>query len=234
MSIPLHHSLIKTPTSLTIGFIQMLCVLALLASPVVHAREAGDFEFYMVVPFTEGTTLNFDGKAKATIQDDFGFGLGFGALMTDQVAVRGNMTWNSASYNATRVLDDADNTTELFGGRYDSFSLAIGTDYYFNTGKFTPFVSADLGILFIDSNIPSGRPVSSCWWDPWYGYICDVFQPSFGDDTWFYGVGLGVRRDFGRSNFVKFGYYEEWVDFDNVDDTSSFGIYRFEFGWTVY
>ena len=212
----------------------MLCVLVLLASPTVHARKAGDFEFYITAPFTEGTTLNFEGGASAEIQDDVGFGLGFGGFMTDQVVVRGNMAWNSASYNATRVLDDADNTTERYGGRYESFSLAIGTDYYFNTGKFSPFVSGDLGLLFIDSNIPSGRPDTICWWDPWYGYICDTYQPSFSDDTWFYGIGLGVRMDFGRSTFAKFGYYEEWVDFNKVVGSPSFSIFRFEFGWTVY
>jgi len=212
----------------------MVCLLAMSFGGALHAGQAGDYDFYIVVPFTNGEDLEFDGGAEAKIEDDIGFGFGFGTFITKNLVVRGNMTWNSASYSATRILDDGNNSREVFGGKYDSSSLSLGADYYFTTGRFSPFVSADLGLFYIDSNIPSGRPVSQCWWDPWYGYTCDSYQPSFGDNTWFYGVGAGARMEFGRSNFFKLGYYERWVDFDRVSGSPSFGIFRFEFGWSGF
>ena len=197
------------------------------------AGEKGDVEVSIIVPHIESIDVTFDGGARAEIEKDVGFGFGFSTFFTDQIVGRMNFSWNSSSYAATRILDDDDNTAQRFGGNYASFALGFGGDYYFTPGRIAPFVSAELGYFYIDSNIAAGRPQTVCWWDPWYGYICDVYQPSFGGDGLYYGLGLGVRMEFKQNGFVKLGYYENSLDVDRATSDPDVGVIRFELGMSV-
>lgn len=52
------------------------------------------------------------------------------------------------------------------------------------------------------------------------------------EDSFTYGIGLGLRFDVIRSHFVRLGYYLDYVDFDNAPDTIDFDSFRFEFGFS--
>lgn len=199
---------------------------------VARADRINDMEFSLFVPYLDSKTIDFEGGADAELTNDAGFGIGFGYHFTERLAGRADIFWNSTNYNATRVLDDGIGTRQKHGGRLDTASLAASVDYYLTESRFSPYISANLGWTSVDSNIAAGRPVDLCWWDPWWGYICGTSQPTYQEDYFFYGAGLGARFDISRSNFIRLGYYRRWFDTDESSGTPSFDSFRFEFGFS--
>ena len=63
-------------------------------------------------------------------------------------------------------------------------------------GPLTPYVGAGLGWTWIDTNVPTGPPVTGCWWDPWWGYVCYTDYPTKTTDAFSYQAILGVRYEF--------------------------------------
>jgi len=212
----------------------LIGVLLLTLSGQSLARKVGDVEYTFILPYLESETLKFDGGSEAAIESDIGFGFGVSVFHSKQLAGRMDFTWNSSSYTGTRILDDANLTTERFGGRFDSFNMLFGGDYYLTPNDLAPFISGNFGYSYIDSNIPSGVPQTACWWDPWFGYVCDYVQPTFARDTWFYGVGAGLRLDLTDRNFIKLGYYEQYLDLDRLDGSPALGIFKLEIGGKLY
>ena len=74
-------------------------------------------------------------------------------------------------------------------GNLESMGVMFDLSYYFMTGRFTPFVTTGLGWNFVDTNIPTAPPQVGCWWNPWYGYICEGFQDTKSVDGFAYQAG---------------------------------------------
>jgi opacity protein-like surface antigen len=89
-------------------------------------------------------------------------------------------------------------------------------------GDLTPYVTGGIGWAFIDTNVPEGRPQSTCWWDPWYGYICGTFQNTKSVDELEYNVGAGLRWDINRTMSLRFGYERHWIDLNDASSTPGF------------
>ena len=146
-----------------LGVIVLLTVSnGVLADSINRAQK---LELTLQTRYLESTEVNFDGGASADINSDLGFGFGVGYNLNDKLALRGNMSWLSARYSATRVLDDVSGTRQNFSSRLDAATLSFGADYYFTKGRFSPFINGSIGWTFVETNIPAGRPITTCWWD---------------------------------------------------------------------
>jgi len=196
------------------------------------ADRNNDFEFIIQIPYLYGEDLDFSGGSSASINSDAGFGFAIGYNYSDRLAAHGSFSWNSVSYDAVRVLDNAGQDEIGISGVMDTFNMAFNLDYYLTTGKVAPFITGGLGWGNVDSNIASGPPNTFCWWDPWWGYICGSDVPTYNEDSWFYSVGAGLRIDVGRNTFLRGSYLERWVDIDSADGSPSFATFLFEFGFT--
>ncbi len=69
-----------------------------------------------------------------------------------------------------------------------------------------------IGYSFIDTNIPSGRPSTGCWWDPWWGYICITVQQTKGIDEFVYELDVGGRWDFSDYGSARLSIENHWID----------------------
>lgn len=217
---------------LTMAGSAMIVAICWLCSSLAYADRADDFEFTLIIPYAYGEEVDFDGGASIDINDDPGFGFGFAYNYSDRFALRGDLTWNSVSYDAIRILDDGNFTRDRWGGDLDVFAMTFGGDFYLTTGKIAPFVNLNMGWANVDTNIADGPGSSYCWWDPWWGYMCSYYQSTYNKDSWFYGAGVGIRFDLSRNNFIRAGYYQRWMDFDNADSSNAFSGLRFEFGFS--
>jgi hypothetical protein len=94
----------------------------------------------------------------------------------------------------------------------------------------TPFVKGNFGWTWVDSNIPAGPAEGVCWWHPYYGYICETWQPTYGDTAFSYGGAVGLRAELRPTFFLEGSYNMLWVDFDDAD-TGDFDGWRFTLGW---
>jgi opacity protein-like surface antigen len=194
------------------------------------ADRSDSYEFTLQVPYTYAETIESSGGAQIETEADAGFGFSVGYNYSNNFNLHGNFTWNSTSYSATSIIDTPSPTTEAYGGVMDAFTASLTGDYYFGNGALQPFVSGSLGWSTINSNIAAGPVEGVCWWDPWWGYICDYYQPTYGTDSWTYGVGGGLRFDISDKLFLRGGYSERWIDLDNAGNTS-IGTLTVEFGF---
>jgi opacity protein-like surface antigen len=168
------------------------------------------------------------------MNDDVGWGFGFGYHVNDRFMVGFESTWIEAHYDATIAIDlDGDGTpgpSANLGGRLDAGSfLSVGPFNVLPEGRFTPFVQGKLGWTYTDSNIPAGPAEGVCWWDPWWGYVCDAWQPTFSSWSFSYGGGVGLRAQVGPQFFIEGSYNLLWIDLDQGNP--SFDGFRLNFGW---
>lgn len=216
---------------LTIGCVLLLS-LASATNAVDLTRDNGrtdTWEFTLQPRFTEATTIDFNGGAKAEVNDDVGFGFGFAYNYTSQVALGFDLSWNSANYNATRVLESGN--TEKVGGSLDSSTMSFAGTYYFTGGRLAPFVSGALGWTYLDTNIPSGPSEGVCWWDPYWGYVCGEYTPTKSAWEFAYGAGLGLRWDLTNAFFLRGSVNQMRVDVDNSTGTNNVTLGRVDIGF---
>ena len=113
----------------------------------------------------------------------------------------------------------------------DQTATTINFTYNFIPKTITPYVSGGIGWNWVDTNIPTGPPEGFCWWDPWYGQVCSVYQDTAYKSGFAYGIGAGVRFDPKESFFLRLGLNNMWQDFGSYSNTPDFLSYRFDLGW---
>lgn len=196
-------------------------------------RQEGGFDFSIYIPYAHSETIDFKGGASADIKDDIGFGLALAYNANEYLAARFDLNWTYRDYKGKRIINEDQTNEYNINSRLDTVRLSLGGDYYFlGDTNISPFLSASIGWETVDSNIPSAPPSTGCWWDPWWGYICQGYQPTHRDSNWFYNAGIGVRIPISTNNFARIGYYENRSSMSNVEGTPRFAETRLEFGWS--
>jgi opacity protein-like surface antigen len=230
----------------TLGRRTMTMVLALgtvvgltLALPRVAAGESereAKWQFSFPVTFSSGTDYSSVSGSTVKIDDDLGWGIGFGYHVNRNFMVGVDFTWLSANYDAHIPIDSnppdqiPDGSVDI-GGTLDATNLQFVGQYNILKGRVTPFLRASLGWTWVDSNIPSGPTQGVCWWDPWWGYVCDAWQPTFQETSFAYGAAAGVRGELTEKFFVEGSYNVLWIDLKRAG-TQSFDGVRLNVGWT--
>jgi opacity protein-like surface antigen len=189
--------------------------------------RGGTSEFYLPLIYSESATINGQGGSSVDLNADWGFGFGFGYNFTDNFQLNGLLSWAYRSYDA-RVVN-SDGTTRRYSNYMDSSTLSLNGVYYFLSGQVTPFVSGGVGITYVDTNIQNGAGSTSCWYDPWYGYVCSSYVPTKTENDISYNAGLGVRYDINRQFGLQAGYYKTWIDISKASGTPDFNIWRLDF-----
>jgi hypothetical protein len=212
--------------------VSVLVFVMVMLSPAVQAAEAlsraDRWEFYLQSRWIDGQTLDTAGPSEVTTSDDNTWAFGFGYNFSNRLSLSGEFAWGSVGYTANTV-DENSNPVNL-GGNLDTGSTMANLTYYFSEGHLAPFVSAQAGAVFVDSNIPSGPPGNVCWWDPWLGYVCSSSQPTYATTNFGYGLAAGIRWDGPKGFFLRGSIGENWINFDSVSGTPGFGIFRFDVG----
>ena len=191
----------------------------------------GRWDVYGTLRAVLGEEVTFDGGSKIDSESDLGFGFGFGYNFTDHLLVGGELTWSNVDYEGTlRSADTPAEPDQRISGEYDAFGVAANVTYHFLKGPFTPYVSASLGYVWVDTNIADGPPELGCWWDPWFGQVCALFQDTKDESAVTYGIGAGLRWEFTRGWFARVGYDERFTDIGKANGTPGFGSVRFDLG----
>ncbi len=219
---------------MAVGLALALWMGASAADADAQTRREGKWQFNIPITFTFSQTIDGDGGSSVDMNNDVGFGFGFGYHLNEKFYLGGEFTWLGANYDANIPYDDdGDGTadgTSIIGGSLDASSFqAIGQYNFLENKLFTPFVRANLGFTYTDSNIASGPPQGSCWWHPWWGYICSSWLPTYDRTSFSFGGGVGVRADVSRNFFLEASFNGLWIDFDG--STPMFDGIRLNIGW---
>ena len=101
--------------------------------------------------------------------------------------------------------------------------------YNITKGRLAPYLQVGAGWTYIDSNIANGPPIGGCWWDPWWGYICDGFQPTHTDTNYSYNYGVGVRYELANNMLLKASYGMVVTNMDHSEDMEV-DVFKIEIG----
>ena len=219
-------------TSNKIVAIVLVLVLSIFCLPMTGMAAPGKgraetWDFYLPLIYAEDASISGQGGSRVDINEDFGFGFGFGYNFTDHLQLGGLFSWSSRSYDATVVRDTG--TTLQYGNYLETSTISMNGTYFFQGADITPFVSGSLGYTFIDTNIQNGPATGTCWWDPWWGYVCTEYVPTRTETALNYGAGLGVRFDINEQFSMQFSYNKSWIDIDNASGTPDFDTWRLDF-----
>lgn len=191
--------------------------------------RANTWEFTVQMRWLDSQSFGADGGTQISTNADIGWGFGFGYNFNDHLGLDFEIAWNSPSYDAAIVTDAPSVVNRT--GELQTSSFQVNLIYNFLPGAVTPYVSAGIGSAYIDTNIAAGPPGTSCWWDPWYGYICYGYQPTYADYRFSYGGAVGLRWDMSRQIFLRAAIGTVWIDMPSGGD-QSFTNGRLEIGFS--
>ena len=178
------------------------------------------FEFTIGIPYLQSETTSFDGGTVVDTESSTGLGFGFDWHFSDRWSAGATLAMHDIDYTANVTLAGSPLGApgEVVRNDLDTQSLMGHAKRYFgNWSRVAPYARGALGWVSIDTNIPTGPPVGVCWFDPWWGLVCDSFQPTRRATELGAALGLGVRWDFSRRVFLDASVGREWIDFDNAE-----------------
>ncbi len=197
------------------------------------AQELGrarTWEFGFNVFDTSSVALAGDGGSSIDVDGDIGYGAVGAYNFTDRLALSAELNWTTPSYSAVLTAEDT-GLDAVVDTELEVSLLMVKGVYYVLERDLTPFVEVGIGWADIDSNIVEGPPLTRCWWDPWWGYVCRQFYDTYTDTRTTYAAALGVRFDFGRSNVLKASLGTLRIDTSDRTEDHEQDVVRVEVLW---
>ena len=198
---------------------------------VVGSSRYGDWDAAFTVKYIGGATYGADGGSTLKVNEDVSFGFWFGNHVSENFAWEGGFDWSTVGYKATiKSADIPAGADTVLGGTMESMTMYGAGTYHFLRGPITPFVTGGVGWTWIDSNIPTAPPTGTCWWDPWWGYVCGTWQPTATNSDFSYRYGLGLRWQVNRTLFVRFSYVEQTMELSGHSESPTMGAWKIDIG----
>jgi len=192
--------------------------------------RAGEWNLALKAVYLGSESVSGQNGSGIEIHDDWGFGFSLGYNFNNHFSLAGEMNFLDPRYDYTVVPDEPNPTPQTVSHTASIFNAMLTGTYNVLSGPITPFIDVTLGWRSLDSNVASGPPVTGCWWDPWWGYVCRNFWNTYSDSSLTYGGGVGVRWDFNRDMFLRASYSLMKSDTGSSADPT-FDVGRIEIGW---
>lgn len=200
---------------------------ALAQAPAQSAYRDKRWEFAIQMRGVEGKNYAFEGGSTVQTKDALGFGLGVSYNINPHFNVGGEFLWVSQDYSAT--VPGAGGYTAR--GNVDIGSFMLNATWNILAGPVTPYLQAGIGSTTVDSNIATGPPANYCGWWGFY-YYCGTYVPTATETSFSYNAGAGIRWDFSREMFMRFGAQQQWTDFSGATTSyPSNTVWRLELGF---
>lgn len=193
-------------------------------------EDSGPWQARLGANYQPTTDVDFDGGSTAEFNSSTGFLIGLSYALSKHFEIGANLSYDERDYEARLAGDEPDESFPVLGS-VESTGVMFDLSYYFLTGRIRPFVSTGVGWNFVDTNIPTAPPQVGCWWNPWYGYICEGFQKTKSVDGFAYQAGAGVNVRLNSSISLSGSYRMNWVDYPKADGTPTFDAIQLILHW---
>jgi opacity protein-like surface antigen len=211
----------------------LLPALAQIPMATEPLSRIGKAEFYGIGQYLHSEDITFNGPAGdvKTHMDDTGLG-GFGVAFhfSDFFSLRGDFMFGGATFNA--------NLPTAAGGtipvKQDAFLQTgrLNLDYNIINRRITPFLTAGIGYQYIETELENAPPVGTCWWDPWYGWVCYYSEPHAWQTDFTWNAGAGFRWNITDNLFVKAMGGATWLEYGGAKGVTTQIEGIFCIGWS--
>jgi hypothetical protein len=195
-----------------------------------YGGRAGTWDAGFHVMDASSLSLGGSSGSSLDVSGDIGYGFTGGYNFTNRFAVMLDVNWLKPNYQATFVPDGG-TAPQSVRARLDVATIHARGVYYFLDGDVTPFVETGIGWTNVDSNIIDSPPITGCWWDPWWGYICESFYSTYSETRTSYSLGIGVRWDISRDLMMRGSVGTFEIDTARQTQDASVDTIQIDFGW---
>lgn len=209
----------------------LVLLLALVAGPS-FAQRTDTNEWSMNLFAIGAKSYAFEGGASVRNDGGAGIGLTVTRNLNDYLAVGLEAALSEFNYRAS-VAPAPGNAAAGFDsdGSMESGALRLHATWNLLARPLTPFLTANAGVIYLDTNLESDPPANACWIYPWYGQVCGDKAPNNPLTRFTYGVGAGVRYELPRQQgFVRGLVGGEWIAFSEALSPVGYFVVRADFG----
>ena len=204
--------------------IKIATLLVLMAGTMVTAIADGDraerWEYSFSIDHASKKSLEFANGDNIDLDPKLIWGLGFGYNINNYLSADFLFSYSKSSYDATYEGKPYTSTTDM----HSTYTM-MGMTYNIIDAPFTPFVSAKVGMAFVNSGISDDSPpdcdqtliYSSC------------YESTHTTTELSYSAMVGLRYDFKSQVFVKGGVGINVVNYDSIN-TPYFNVYQLMLG----
>jgi opacity protein-like surface antigen len=225
-----------SPPSLAVSLVLAASVLPALGQ-IPWATEplfrTGMTEFYGIGQYLHSDDITFQGPYGdvKTKMDDMGLGgFGFAFHFSDFFSVHSDFMFGGATFSGNAPLQ----TGGTIGFKQDAFISTgrFNLDYNIINRRLTPFVTAGIGYQYVETELKNAPPVNTCWWDPWWGWVCysGHYYASETDFTW--NAGGGLRWNIVDGLMIKALVGATWLEYDHSHGITTQLEGIFSIGWS--
>ncbi len=208
----------------------LISALALSATAVAQNDRSDMWEFGLIISDMSSEALSADMGSSIAIDGDTGFGLSVAYNISNRFAVGADFIWSSPKYTAV-LTPDGPGIPEVINHKMDLFTYTFTGTWNLLDGPLTPYLEANYGWTNIDSNIADQPPITGCWWDPWWGYVCDTFYSTYSKTRTSYGGAAGLRWDSGNGWTLKASYGFLEIDTSKATEKANMDVIRVDLAW---
>ncbi len=162
-----------------------------------------------------------------------GLGVGIAYNFSEHFALGFDFTFAQPDYKADVIPQPTESNPNpdpvRISTEADFFTGQLKGIWNFRKGPFTPYAEAGLGWTYYDSNVSDGTGFVSCFFDPFFGFVCTSFADTYDETSLSYGGALGLRWETGDRLLLKLSYNILSVDIDEGNDPFLQSI-KFEIG----
>lgn len=178
------------------------------------------------------SSVDVKGTSGASLRVDDETGIGFSGAyhFTNRLALGLDLSYSEPSYVATLTPDGA--------GAPQTIRATMGVDVINFKGIFhllendiTPYVEVGAGWTYVDSNIIEGYGGSVCWWDPWWGYVCEDYFDTYTETRPSHSYALGIRWDMNQDMVLRASWGVMEIDTSRAAEDIELDTIQLMFGW---
>ena len=165
---------------------KLVWLLMVVSAPALAQSRGGTDEwslgFYAILGPGQ---YSFEGGATARNDGGAGVVLSVAHNLNNYFAIGVDASLSEFNYRAT-VVGSAGSFESH--GDMEAGALRAHVTWNLLARPFTPFLSVNAGVMFLDTNIRSDPPANACWTYPWYGEVCGERAPTNSLTRLTYGV----------------------------------------------
>jgi opacity protein-like surface antigen len=224
-----YYNLLATSVVLAFSALPTVAQIPWVTEPL---RREGISEIYGIGQYLHSDDINFEGPygdVKTKMNDTGLGGFGFAYHFSDFFSVHGDFMFGSATFSGNAPVTP--NTT--IGFKQDAFIQTgrFNVDYNIINRRLTPFVTAGIGYQYLETELNHGS-VTTCWWDPWWGWVCDTDHVHAWETDFTWNVGGGLRWNVLDGLVVKAMAGATWLEYSGAHGITTQLEGIFSIGWS--
>jgi opacity protein-like surface antigen len=195
-------------------------------------NRASMWEVYGIGQYLHSEDVSFNGPmgdVKVKMGDTGLGGFGVAYHFNDFLAVHADLMFGNATFSGDLPVE----TGGTFHVKQDAFLQTgrFNVDYNIINRRLTPFVTAGIGYQYMETELENLPPATVCWWNPWWGWICQTGHAHAWETDFTWNVGAGIRWNITDQLFIKATGGAQWLEYGGAKGVTTQIEGIFAIGW---